>query len=125
MLRIGRYLPALLFAAFACAKRTYPEFRGRWTASDGVSFQACGSAEKWFVTFGPEIRVDTSMVFTDARPGATPSPSVAQSPSPILFGVVRGDTSAVGAYGPTGQYRRHLTVHDILRLDTLRAGDCS
>jgi len=122
-LPVNRVLWILLsFPLLTCGKKARTEFRGRWTATDGPSFEPCGAAEKWLVTLGSTVPVETSMVFVETHPGSsTPPVTDTQAPLPLMFAIVRGDTSA-----PTDRsaFRRHLVVRDIVEMRPFKTGDC-
>jgi len=108
-----------LVGILGCSPKPGREFRGHWIAqNDGAAFQPCGAAEKWWATFDSALEasatVETTLVFIAGEPGSQP-PTRPQPPAlpPPLFTTLRGDTSSVGAYGPTGAYPRHLVVHEM------------
>jgi len=122
-LPVNRYLWLLLsFPLLACGKKPPTEFRGRWTATDGPSFEPCGAAEKWLVTLESTVPVETSMVFVQTEPGSPAPPvPITQPPPPLMFAIVRGDTSAPR---DRGAFRRHLVVRDIVEMRPFKTGDC-
>ncbi len=64
------------------------------------------------------------MVFMS--PGSDESQIIDSQISPRLstFAIVRGDTSALGNYGPSGSYERQLRVYKLPTLRPFRTGDC-
>ena len=117
-----------LVAGFGCAREPGDEFKGRWMV-DGPAFEPCGISERWWPVFdsslAAETTVETTMVFI-----ATPSDSAAARAShvpqlpPPMFATVRGETSAVGAHGPSGGYQRQILVHHFDLAGPFRPADC-
>src|SRR5262245_60994135 len=125
MTPIDRIGPALLapLILIACAPKpraqSGQEFRGLWRGSErDVSFQPCGSTEKWLAEPDSELlagaTVETTLVYVQAEPGSkTPPPLPTPELPPPHYMTLRGDTSPIGSYGAAGQYRRRLLVHQV------------
>ena len=117
----------LLFLCASCAGHALQTFRGLWSIDTaGITFQACGSSEKWWAILDPAFQAraktqavtETTLVFV--QQGDSLRPNLPEMPPPMLV-EVQGDTSPAGRYGPGGVHRRQLTVHDFHR----GAGACS
>jgi hypothetical protein len=117
-----------LVAGFACRPEPGAEFKGRWMV-DGPAFEPCGISERWWPVFDSSLAtattVETTMVFI-----ATPSDSAAARASdvpqlpPPMFATVRGETSGVGAHGPSGGYQRQILVHHFDCAGPFKPADC-
>lgn len=117
----------LLLLCASCAGHSLQTFRGLWSVDTaGITFQACGSSEKWWAVLDPAFQVraktqavtETTLVFV--QQGDSLRPHLPEMPPPVLV-EVQGDTSPAGRYGPGGVHRRQLNVHDSHR----GAGVCS
>ncbi len=120
----SRFLSVLLLLfLLECGRKPLAEFHGKWTAPHGLQFEPCGTAERWSVTLESTVPVETSMVFVQkGAESLVPAVTDTQQPPPVMFAVVRGETSSVRR--SSGNSSRQLAVHDIVELRTFKTGDC-
>ena len=103
------------------------EFRGLWILdTTAVTFQPCGANEHWLVVLDSALTasatIETTLVYIQptsdsANPQLPPLPPL----PPPYHVTLRGDTTPLGKFGPRGEYRRQLLVHQFV--DT--TGHCS
>jgi len=90
-----------------------PQYVGHYLKGLGNGeFQPCGTSETWWVAWDSTVPPETLVVFAQ---GKLPSQ---------LFARLRGDTTALGNYGPLGRYPRQLLLRRTVELRPARRGDC-
>jgi hypothetical protein len=57
--------------------------------------------------------VETTMVFMAGPADSGSAKTHSQPPPFVRVATVRGDTSPIGSYGPSGAYQRRILLHEV------------